>query len=889
MKLLHLASEYPPARIYGLGRFVHGLARAQAAQGDEVHVLTNSHGGAEDDAVVEGVRLHRIAFPNPPRPSDGHGEVLQWNHGVVSRLLDRRALFEDVDLIVGHDWLTGPAARETARILDRPLALVVHDEVVGKHAGVLDAEARFVRDLEALAVHDANLVIANSEYIARQVVRHYGVPAERLVAIHGGIDPAFADTAPTSNQEDFRAALAAQDEVLVAYVGRLDPEKGLGVLGEAAELLAERASGVRLVVAGSGRREGALRARLGGRGRLLGYVKGEALVRLLHAADVVVVPSVYEPFGLVALEAMACGACVVVSDSGGLPEIVRSGQDGLVVSAGDPRALADAVAALAADPRQRRALAAAARRRAREDFAWEVIARRSREAYVQIVGQRPALLTRPPSLPTAPTVSAIVVTRHARAGAEATARSLALRCRGLLEVLILSRGEPGDLEEVAAELTARAGLPVRVILMEAHLAEDGALLVALEATRGERILVTTDEVELIPGEGDLLDGLLWLLDDARAAVVSPHLISRSEAAGPSEPDLAEQRRLVGPQRALFLARRSELRAALAGGGRRLLSGADSAAWEHPARAVHAPGEARRDAACALAAAPDSPLPASIVVVAYGRLDLTRECLEAVLAHTAPPYELVLVDNGSRDGTLEYFRALRDQLGPATPVQLVRCGSNLGYPAGANRGVRAARGRHVVLLNNDTRVERRWLAGLLQAAESRPDVGLVTAKVLHLDLTVQSAGGILHAPDGSFTIPGQGASRTAPSVNQRRLVPSAGGPCLLATRPLIERLARDGALFDEVYSPGYFEDSDLCMRAREAGFTLVYEPSAEVLHHGKATADLVAREGSLDVWGRFEANRRHFHARWAAQLARDAADEAERERSSRSRRALEAAT
>jgi hypothetical protein len=79
VRILHLASEYPPAKVYGLGRFVHGLARAQAAQGDEVSVLTNSRGGAEDDVLRDGVRVHRIEFPNPPQPPDGQGEVLQFN------------------------------------------------------------------------------------------------------------------------------------------------------------------------------------------------------------------------------------------------------------------------------------------------------------------------------------------------------------------------------------------------------------------------------------------------------------------------------------------------------------------------------------------------------------------------------------------------------------------------------------------------------------------------------------------------------------------------------------------------------------------------------------------------------------------------------------------
>ncbi|MGE0713336.1 MAG: glycosyltransferase [Planctomycetota bacterium] len=889
MKLLQLASEYASAtlatKVYGLGTFVRGVATAQAAQGDEVHVLTNSHGGEEDQVQREGVHLHRIAFPNPPRPSDGHGEVLQWNHGVVARLLDRRDMFRDVDLVVGHDWLTAPAAREAALILDRPLAVVIHDEAVGKHAGVLDREARFARDLEALAVHDSNLVVANSAYIARQVVHHYGVPQARVVTIHGGIDPAFAQNVPTDHQEDFRRALVGEGELLVAYVGRLDPEKGLGVLAEAAHLVAQRAPQVRFALAGTGRREQALRERLGPRGRLLGYVRGEALVRLFRAADVVVVPSVYEPFGLVALEAMLCGAPVVVAGTGGLAEIVRHGQDGVVVPAGDGAALADALLALAADPALREALGAAGRRRAVDTFRWEVIAAKTRQAYEAVLGARPAIALAPPRRPSPPTVSAVVVTRDAPAHAEAALRSLVAH-PGLVDVCLLDHGSAPvvaqRLGDVAAALSAE-GRPVRLLRAERSASDDQALLLGVEAAQGARVLVLGDEVELLPGEEGLLDGLLWLHDDAGAATVSPTLVSRAQAANPGQPGLAEQYLAPALPRAAFLAGRAELLSALASGtgdlGARLRGQGGGQHWVHPVRVVHGAGEARRSPSAPFAAAPDSPLPASIVVLAYDNLALTRECLESVLGHTPPPFELVLVDNGSRDDTRGFFRALRARLGPTRPVQVIENDQNLGFPAGANKGARAARGRHVVVLNNDTRVCPGWLQALLAAADSEPGVGVVTAKVLNLDLSVQSAGGIVHAPDGSFTIPGQGEARVAPSVNVRRRVTNAGGPCMFLTRQLLERLAPSGEVFDEGFSPGYFEDSDLCFRAREAGFALLYEPAAELVHHGKATASLVAGEGSVDVWGRFELNKRRFHARWAAQLARDASADPRGERAS----------
>ena len=878
MKILHLASEYAspglPSRVFGLGRFVHGLARAQASQGDEVHVLTNSHGGQEDGVERDGVWMHRIAFPNPPRPSDGHGEVLQWNHGVVARLLDRRQAFAHVDLVVGHDWLTAPAAREAAQLLDRPLAVVVHDEVVGKHAGVLGPEQTFAHALEALATHDANLVIANSDYIARQVVRHYGVEPSRVTVVHGGVDASFEASVPQAQQAQFRSCLAGGEEVLVAYVGRLDPEKGLGTLAEAISRVASRTHQVRFLIAGTGRCQEALRQQLGGLARLVGYVRGESLVRLYRAADIVVVPSTYEPFGLVALEAMLCRAPVVVADSGGLPEIVRNGRDGVVVPPGDGEALAEAILRLASDREARDTLGEAGRRRAVTSFDWGVIAKRTREAYQRVLGAAPRVVQTPPPRIATPITSAIVVTRDAPAHAEAAVRSLLDRAQGLSDVVLLDHGSRASavarMTLMISALRAE-GQNVRLLHVERTKNPDQALLLAAQEASGQRVLVVDDQVEVLPEEAGFLSGLHWLLEERSACSVAPTLLLRHEAGVASRPGLPEQRRMPTLQRAAFLAERRTLLAALLsgedlGGALRSVTGG-GIPWAHGVRLVHATGEARRDGS-PYAAAVDSPLPASIVVLAHDNLPLTRACLSALQAQTPAPYELVLVDNGSRDGTGAYFKSLQVQLGPATPVQLLANAHNLGFPAAANQGIRAARGRHVVVLNNDTIVQDGWLDALLDAADTDADVGVVTAKILNHDLTVQSAGGVLHAPDGSFTIPGQGLPRNAPEVTRRRLLSNAGGPCMLLTRGLLERVAPGGQPFDEAYSPGYFEDSDLCLRAREAGFALLYEPGAEVLHHGKATANLLASRGELDVWGRFEANKRRFHRRWAERLALD---------------------
>ncbi|MCW8138148.1 MAG: glycosyltransferase family 4 protein [Planctomycetota bacterium] len=190
MRSLHLLSEHPPAAVAGMGRYGHGLTRALASAGDDVHVVTNSYGGQQDDLVVDGVHLHRIAFPGAPRPASGVGEVLNWNHAVVARVLDRRARLAGVDVVVAHGWLAAIAGREVARELERPLVATFHDDVLGKHRGVLDNAGRLVQALEEDLAHEADLVVANSAYLAGRLERAFAVEPARLGVALGGVDPA---------------------------------------------------------------------------------------------------------------------------------------------------------------------------------------------------------------------------------------------------------------------------------------------------------------------------------------------------------------------------------------------------------------------------------------------------------------------------------------------------------------------------------------------------------------------------------------------------------------------------------------------------------------------------------------------------------------------------
>ncbi len=237
---------------------------------------------------------------------------------------------------------------------------------------------------------------------------------------------------------------------------------------------------------------------------------------------------------------------------------------------------------------------------------------------------------------------------------------------------------------------------------------------------------------------------------------------------------------------------------------------------------------------------------SIVIVTHNRLECTRACIESIASWTPEPHELVFVDNASTDGTVEY---LRERCAESTLIANER---NEGFLLGANAGISAARGRYVLLLNNDTEVTPGWLGALLRAAE-RSDVGIASGKIVGPDGRVQLAGAYI-AFDGSARMIGEGLSPDDPALAVEREVCYVGGHCMLIKRELLEKI---GPL-DVSYGFGYHEDTDLCYRAREAGYRVVYTPGCLVRHHLFGTP-LPERQQII------QENLRRFMERWGSDL------------------------
>lgn len=246
----------------------------------------------------------------------------------------------------------------------------------------------------------------------------------------------------------------------------------------------------------------------------------------------------------------------------------------------------------------------------------------------------------------------------------------------------------------------------------------------------------------------------------------------------------------------------------------------------------------------------SPLPphpsrlTSIIILTHNGLEHTRQCLASIEAHTPEPHELIIVDNGSTDGTLDY---LRDYTADHDNVRVVANRTNRGFAAGNNQGLAVARGDYLLLLNNDTIVTEGWLTRMLQVMKMHPDVGVVGPMSNYVSGPQLVRGVSYEGLEGLDAF----AARWAQSHDgQSREATRVVGFCLLTRKEVIARI---GGL-DEQFGSGNFEDDDFCIRAFQVGFLARIALDAFVHHTGSQTfktAKIDYRQSLMRNWELFK--------------------------------------
>ena len=389
MKILMLTWEYPPRVVGGISRVVYDLSRTLLKDGHDVTVVTYKDGDApyfEDD---KGVKVYRVDnyMINPNNFIDW---ILQLNFAMVAKVNEIIAKEGNFDVIHAHDWLVANAAKTIKASYNIPIVSTIHATEAGRNSGIHDETQRYINDTEWLLTYEATEVIVNSNYMKNEIQRLFGLPFDKINVIPNGIN--LSNFTGIERDYDFRRQYAMDNEKIILYVGRLVYEKGVQHLIAAMPKILSNYNDAKLIIAGRGGMMDELRAEASNLGLndkiyFTGYLNSKQVQKMYKCADVAVFPSTYEPFGIVALEAMLAGVPTVVSDVGGLDEIVTHGVDGMKSYAGNANSIADSVTALLYDHQLATNVSKKAKQKVKDQFNWEKIAQDTHFTYEKAICQ----------------------------------------------------------------------------------------------------------------------------------------------------------------------------------------------------------------------------------------------------------------------------------------------------------------------------------------------------------------------------------------------------------------------------------------------------------------------------------------------------------------------
>jgi glycogen synthase len=396
MRILMVSWEYPPFVVGGMGKHVAellpALTRLSTKESSvQIDVLTTrSAGGATVEKVTDQVTIYRTDIP-PIDPSDLFNSVIEGNRALEERA-HRLAEVYQYDLIHVHDWLTATAGIALKHAWKAPLIVTIHATERGRHQSYLpNVMSQQINQLEWEICYESWHIIVCSGYMSGELRGYFNIPVDKISVIANGIDPKPLQTCPEEEVNRLRELYAPNGEKLLFFVGRITPEKGLQVLMRAMPLILAAVPDVRLLVAGKNSEQMKPlleELRIAPQVELLGFISDERRNCLYAAVDAAIFPSLYEPFGMVALEAMAAGCNVIVSDVGGLSEVVHHRQNGLTVMANNPQSIAWAVEQLFEDPAEAQRWCEEAQRQVTAFYGWDKIAIRTVELYHTVCRDR---------------------------------------------------------------------------------------------------------------------------------------------------------------------------------------------------------------------------------------------------------------------------------------------------------------------------------------------------------------------------------------------------------------------------------------------------------------------------------------------------------------------
>ncbi len=387
MKILMLTWEYPPRIVGGIAKVVYDLSRRLIKDGHEVTVVTYKEGDVpyyENDKGVEVYRVDNYMI----NPNNFIDWIMQLNFNLVAKASEIMNTKGKFDVIHAHDWLVANAAKTLKSAYNIPIVATIHATEAGRNGGIREEQQRYINDTEWMLTYEATEVIVNSNYMKNEVQRLFGLPFEKINVIPNGINLNIYNG--IEKNFEFRRKYARDNEKIVMCAGRLVYEKGFQYLIDAAPKILNNYHDVKFIIAGKGGMMDELKAKANYLGisdkvYFTGQLCPQDLYTMYKCADVAVFPSTYEPFGIVAIEGMYAGTPIVVSDVGGLNEIVEHGVTGMKSYAGNANSLADSILSLLFDQQLAYNVAKNGKEKVKNVYNWTIIAQDTHFTYQKAI------------------------------------------------------------------------------------------------------------------------------------------------------------------------------------------------------------------------------------------------------------------------------------------------------------------------------------------------------------------------------------------------------------------------------------------------------------------------------------------------------------------------
>ncbi len=388
MKVLLFSWEYPPHMVGGLGQHVYDISRYLVQLDVEVHIITPRVTCCPDYEKTRNVNIHRVGDPiDEASIDDFKSWTFNFNSEAIREAVRLNSVVGGFSLVHAHDWIVAYAGRAVAKIFEIPLVTTIHATEHGRNLGLHNRVQMEINEIEKNLALEANHIICCSQYMHHEICSLFDIHPDAVTIIPNGVEPEQFLPLPAEPSIEIDP-----EEKVVFSLGRLVPEKGLWHLMTCFPLVLESIPEARLYIGGRGPQKHLLEqtaCQLGIEDRVVftGFIRDKERNYIYNRASVAVFPSLYEPFGIVALEAMATQTPVIVSNVGGLAEIVQNNVTGLKVPCGTEVELAQAIISILGDKDLAGQLVQNAAQLVESVYNWKVIAQSTIDVYEKVLAR----------------------------------------------------------------------------------------------------------------------------------------------------------------------------------------------------------------------------------------------------------------------------------------------------------------------------------------------------------------------------------------------------------------------------------------------------------------------------------------------------------------------